>query len=1679
MSLILALSLLLESCLETGNSLVPESGIPKDAKAKSSVQLRSTFSEGPMSQNQRRSREQILQEKEDQLLSKIFKTSQGYTIKFYKDGEEWRASVVDEVGVFSGEFDLPAYLGEDEDLAENIERLLFNVDKFGQVKTRLIQVVLSSKEREGYVCIEGGWGGMKKQGSDKKKKEEEGGEKEKGESSKVLQQATPKKKKRKRRKSSLASGVSITPPMTLPSTPIQSPTKKPKMSESSSKKEGEKITEVGKKTGSQKISQASPSEKKKRKRKRRSSLSLVTSPATTSTPAHPAAKKLREESKSPTIFPTSKKYTPKGSEEEEEEVQESNESKEDDELEKYDYSQLAIPIKPNGDKGLPIVAKPRETIGKLESTYKIDGKTFKCQNVSGGGMRCFFNAAGLNVEEQIRKLREYQNDPIVRYMIANEIVSGAKTPDELPKQVKDAINYTLYESQQDPINSLREQRNKALKKQNTDSKKQNENLLPQVLRKESIEKKEKKAVADLRQRALSLKAFNAFLHYHIGNEEMMVMLPDLKGEDPDNEKPNYSSIDAIAYINKLGIKIYRPYKNEAGKVVKGKLHLAHQFIPANATRVVYLYHSEVHFQALIPEQLGSSAQISPSKQQEIERDKKGKQKLTDKEIEKLEKKKKKEDKLAAVSSSKGKPRRGFTDKGWFTNKALNAQLPLGYQLGAAYDDGDCFFDALAQCLNRIENTTKYTVKSLRGSCHKFYQENQKLVADWDSADSGKSIHTKKEYEQHQYSYSKILYTADECDSLFNKDLCIWGRPWIEGMMICQELNVKGICVINVSKDLETDSLILSYCFLSYKLGQDSPDETPLNKENFQALLEKGDISVLVNVEDKFHFVPLLKELESEEELSQLLVGSASESERNLLEASASSSTPPTKAKEKSRHESPDKSRKLENKVKISEEQYQRAEKLSEEYRASKKTDSKTKSLVQKAIGLYKEAANKGHKKAQEKLIELRNKGLCSNPDREAMASYKKAVETAVKAATKSDPSLTFEEFQNRARKIFNAYKKKIEDIKRKRTGENREPTWLGPMRISDLIVMDLDTKRVPVHIEWGGNYTSPYKANADSIFGPLFELSDIQQYEDGVMAIDPSGEGADETAYCVAKRYGDYYFITAVGGLAGKYGKVDSKANVGNSPKVLETLLLIAVKQHVSRIIIENNNDKSFSKLLELKFLELKSKKEFAKELEFRELKFNSMQQRKKKETRIIKTLQPLLSAHQLIIDRKVLQEDFNSEPQIDLYYKFFYQLMAIVVDKPASHRYFDEGKPTHDDRVDVVADAIRYLKNRKTQADKSGGTTLETLQNLQMKAKKGNMEAQLQLGRIYKNGLGVEVNYKKALKWYRIAAEESDSGEALFNLGEMYQNGLEVSRDEDQAFGFYQRAAKQTYAAAEYELGRMYQNGFGKIKKDDVRAFQWYEKAASQGHSAAAYELGRMHQNGFGKIKKDDVLVFQWYKKAVEHGHAGAAYELAKMCQNGFGEVEKDEQEAFKWYLTAAENGHLEAQLEVGDRYYKGQRVNLSYVEAFKWYFEAALNGNPRAEYKLAKMYQNGWGVDRNDEQAFIWYLKAANQENMEAQFELGKIYQNGLGLETADDTEAVKWYKKALQQGHAEAAFNLGIIYEKSRRYKAAYKSYEKAAEKGYKAANTKLGWMNQSGLGVEKNMDIVLYYYRKGAE
>ena len=59
----------------------------------------------------------------------------------------------------------------------------------------------------------------------------------------------------------------------------------------------------------------------------------------------------------------------------------------------------------------------------------------------------------------------------------------------------------------------------------------------------------------------------------------------------------------------------------------------------------------------------------------------------------------------------------------------------------------------------------------------------------------------------------------------------------------------------------------------------------------------------------------------------------------------------------------------------------------------------------------------------------------------------------------------------------------------------------------------------------------------------------------------------------------------------------------------------------------------------------------------------------------------------------------------------------------------------------------------------------------------------------MYANGLGVTQDYKEAVKWYRLAAEQGDTS-AQFNLGLMYAKGQSMPEDILQAHKWFNLAA-------------------------------------------------------------------------------------------------------------------------------------------------------------------------------------------------------------------------------------------------------------------------------------------------
>jgi len=234
-----------------------------------------------------------------------------------------------------------------------------------------------------------------------------------------------------------------------------------------------------------------------------------------------------------------------------------------------------------------------------------------------------------------------------------------------------------------------------------------------------------------------------------------------------------------------------------------------------------------------------------------------------------------------------------------------------------------------------------------------------------------------------------------------------------------------------------------------------------------------------------------------------------------------------------------------------------------------------------------------------------------------------------------------------------------------------------PRKVSDLIVMDIPTQEAPEKVSWSSD--SQYIVeelpnvafNGDHYHKPMFMSSEFVEYTGSVMSIDPSGRGKDETGYAVVKMLNGYLYVRRCGGIAGGY-----------SEEALKKLAVIAKEEQVNEIIVESNfGDGMFNQL----FMPVLNK---VHSVTMSEVRHNTQ-----KERRIIDVLEPVMNQHRLVMDKKVIQKDFDScqhlPPEQALRYQLMYQLTRLTADR---------GALTNDDRLDALAMACQYWVDAMAQ---------------------------------------------------------------------------------------------------------------------------------------------------------------------------------------------------------------------------------------------------------------------------------------------------------------------------------------------------------------------------------------------
>ncbi len=240
-------------------------------------------------------------------------------------------------------------------------------------------------------------------------------------------------------------------------------------------------------------------------------------------------------------------------------------------------------------------------------------------------------------------------------------------------------------------------------------------------------------------------------------------------------------------------------------------------------------------------------------------------------------------------------------------------------------------------------------------------------------------------------------------------------------------------------------------------------------------------------------------------------------------------------------------------------------------------------------------------------------------------------------------------------------------------------------------------------------------------------------------------------------------------------------------------------------------------------------------------------------------------------------------------------------------------------------------------------GNISKAVNILKKEAKRGNLQAILKLGDIYRTGRGVKVSNEKALLWYKKASQKS--AKANLFIARIYQDANGTAKN---IINYYQKAAKLNSTKALFALANIYFQG-KIVPKDIKKALSLYKEAAKRGDKYSIYNLGFIYENGIG-VQKDYKKAFEYYLNAAQKGYLNAKYNTAICYYLGKG-VKQDKKEAFRWFKEAAKDGDIESIYNVGVMYYKGEGVLRNKIYAFNYLWEAAKNSHQKAQDILDKM--------------------------------------------------------------------------------------------------------------------------------
>ncbi len=228
-----------------------------------------------------------------------------------------------------------------------------------------------------------------------------------------------------------------------------------------------------------------------------------------------------------------------------------------------------------------------------------------------------------------------------------------------------------------------------------------------------------------------------------------------------------------------------------------------------------------------------------------------------------------------------------------------------------------------------------------------------------------------------------------------------------------------------------------------------------------------------------------------------------------------------------------------------------------------------------------------------------------------------------------------------------------------------------PLKCADLVITSVNPTTAPDAVVWCSDPQNVIKdlptvgLPGDYFYSPMQLVGEWTPYTETICSIDPSGRGSDETTAAFLSQKNGFLYLHEMRAYRDGY-----------TDKTLLDILRGCKKFNATKLLIETNFGDGMVGELFRKHLQ-----QTKQAIDIEEVRANV-----RKEDRIIDSLEPVLNQHRLVIDRKVIEWDFKSNPdeapENRLMYMLFYQMSRMCREK---------GAVKHDDRLDCLAQGVKY----------------------------------------------------------------------------------------------------------------------------------------------------------------------------------------------------------------------------------------------------------------------------------------------------------------------------------------------------------------------------------------------------